>query len=89
MIEQRDPNIVHSGLSGLVTKDGVTVEVSIIRLENEQDWTLEVVNSSGTSIVWDEQFSSDEDAHAEFQRAVAEEGMTIFLDQGKVIPFKR
>jgi hypothetical protein len=34
MIE-RDPNIVHSGLSRTVKRDGVTVEVSIIRLEHE------------------------------------------------------
>ena len=34
MIE-RDPNIVRSGLSRTVKKDGVTVEVSIIRLEHE------------------------------------------------------
>lgn len=47
----RDPNIVISGLSGDFSKDGVTVEVHIVRLEHEKDWTLEVVNSSGTSIV--------------------------------------
>ncbi len=34
MIE-RDPNIVQSGLSRTVKRDGVTVEVSIIRLEHE------------------------------------------------------
>jgi hypothetical protein len=88
-MEQRDPNLVHSSLSGTVTKDGVTVEVSIVRLEIVPDWTLEVVNSAGTSIVWDELFSSDEEAYAEFQRAVVEEGMTIFLENGKLIPFKR
>jgi hypothetical protein len=88
-MKERDPNLVPSSLSGTFTKNGVTVEVSIIRLENKPDWTLEVINSSGTSIVWDDQFSSDEAAHAEFQRSVAEEGMTIFLETGNVIPFKR
>ena len=77
------------GLSGTVTKDGVTVEVSIVRLENETSWSLEVVNSSATSIVWDDLFLSDEDAYAEFQRTVAEEGIKTFLDRGNVIPFKR
>jgi hypothetical protein len=52
---------------------GVTVEVSIVRLENVPDWTLEVVNSA------------DEKAYAEFQRAVVEEGMTIFLENGNVV----
>ena len=49
MIE-RDPNIVQSGLSRTVKKDGVTVEVFIIRLEHETQWSLEVVNSAATSI---------------------------------------
>lgn len=68
----RDPNIIISGLSGDFTKVGVTVEVHIIRLEDGMDWTLEVVNSSGRSIVWDDPFASDEQAYAEFQRTVAE-----------------
>jgi hypothetical protein len=88
MMAQRDPNLIHSSLSGMFSKDGVTVEVSIIRLENEPKWTLEVVNPSGTSIVWDDQFSSDEEAHAEFHRTVVEEGMAIFLENGNVFPFK-
>jgi hypothetical protein len=88
-MNQREPNLVHSGLSGPVSKDGVTVEVSIVRLENEPNWSLEVVNSSGTSIVWDDLFSSDEEAYAAFQRTVAEEGMKSFLDRGNVVPFRR
>jgi uncharacterized protein len=86
---QRDPNIVTSGLSGVVTQDGIKVEICIYRLEHEKTWTLEVVNAVGTSVVWDEQFSSDEEAYAEFKRTVADEGMQAFLDQGNVIPFGR
>ena len=55
MIE-RDPNIVKSGLSRTVKKDGVAVDLTIIRLEHETEWSLEVINSAGTSIVWDNQF---------------------------------
>ena len=44
---------------------------------------------SGSSIVWDDLFSSDQDALAEFERTVAEEGISTFLDGGKVIPFSR
>jgi hypothetical protein len=87
-MKQRDPNIVNSGLSGIVTRDGVTVEVNILRLENDPSWSLEVVNSQGTSIVWDDLFTSDDDAFAEFERTVAEEGMKSFLDNGNVIPFR-
>ena len=89
IMRQRDPNLVISGLSGVVTQDGITVEICICRLEHEKPWTLEVVNAAGTSVVWDEPFSSDEDAYAEFKRTVANEGMQAFLDQGNVIPFRR
>jgi hypothetical protein len=77
MIE-RDPNIVKSGLLRTVQKDGVTVEVSIIQLEHQPEWSLEVINSTAASIVWNDLFASDEDAYAEFEPTVAEEGMRAF-----------
>lgn len=43
-MNERDPNIVTSSLSGIVTEQGVTVRVNIIRLENEPGWSLEVEN---------------------------------------------
>jgi hypothetical protein len=88
-MDQREPNLVYSSLSRTVTKDGLTVEVSIVRLENETWWSLDVVDPSGGSTVWDDQFSSDEEAYAEFERTVAEEGIRTFLEGGKVIPFRR
>lgn len=48
-MHERDPNIVTSSLSGVVTEQGVTVRVNIIRLENEPGWSLEVENEHGTS----------------------------------------
>jgi hypothetical protein len=87
-MSERDPNIVNSGLSRKVTHDRVTVEVSIIRLEHESEWLLEVVNTANTSTVY-ELFPTDEAAHAEFERTVAEEGMQTFLDSAKVIPLRR
>ncbi len=88
-MKERDPNLVTSGLSRSVTQDGVTVRLFICRLEYEAEWTLEVVNSAGTSIVWDQTFSSDDAADEEFLRTVNEEGMAAFLDRAKVIPFRR
>lgn len=67
MTGERDPNIVTSGLSGTVTEQGITVEVHIIRLEDEPGWTLEVVNHSGTSTVWDDPFVTDDAAWAAFR----------------------
>jgi hypothetical protein len=71
-MSERDSNIVKSGLSRTVKEDGFTTEVSIIRLEHETKWSLEIVNSTGRSIVWDDLFSSDDEAFAEFERTVAE-----------------
>ena len=88
-MSEREASIVNSGLSRKVTRDGVTVDVSIIRLEHEKEWSLEVVNAVNTSTVWDELFPTDEAAYAEFERTVAEEGMQAFLDSAKVIPFPR
>ena len=83
------PNIVYSELGGHFNQDGVSVEVVIVKLEGGSEWTLEVVNANGTSIVWDDAFLDDHEAYAEFQRTVTEEGMEAFLDQSNVVPFRR
>ena len=88
-MQQRDPNIVTSGLGRTVTENGITVQVHIYRLEHEAEWMLEVINAANTSIVWDDSFATDEAAFAAFRQTVAEEGMSTFLDSAKVIPFRR
>jgi hypothetical protein len=70
-----DPEIVTSDMSGAFTKEGVTGQVHIIRLQIDKEWTLEVVNSEGTSTVWDQPFENDVDAYSAFERVVEEEGM--------------
>lgn len=75
-----DPDIVESPLSQTVTVDGVTVQVRIFKLEEDDGWTLEVTNESGTSTVWEDPFPTDADAFEAFQRAVEAEGIETFLD---------
>jgi hypothetical protein len=88
----RDPNIVRSGLSGPITEQGVTVDVRIYRLEEQSGeqsgWSLEVVDSTATSTVWDELFETDELAFTVFRRTVVEEGIGVFVDRGNVIPIR-
>lgn len=84
----RDPNIVRSGLSGRVAKDGLAVDVEIYRFEGEPRWVLEVVDSTGASTVWDDQFDTDESAFATFQAVLADEGIQAFTER-KVIPFPK
>ena len=81
------PNLLYSEHCGHFSQDGVGVEVFIVKLEGGRYWTLEVVNSKGTSIVRDETFLDDHEAYVEFQRTVKEEGMGAILDQSNVIQF--
>ena len=74
-----DPKIVTSPLSGHVTRDGLTVDVQIYRMEGTSQWSLEVVDGEGASTVWDDLFPSDQDAYDEFLRTIKEEGISPFL----------
>jgi hypothetical protein len=73
-----DPKLIDSAHSGAVTREGVTIKLCIYRLEHTK-WTLEVVDSEGTSAVWDVEFETDDDALAEFERTVRESGMLEFV----------
>ena len=73
-----DPKIFDSKYNGYMTRDGVTIELCIYRLEQTK-WTLEVVDAAGTSTVWDKEFETDDDALAEFELTVRESGMLEFL----------
>ena len=76
---QEDRKIITSRLSGPVTQNGISVDVLIYRLEDSDEWALEVVDAEGTSTVWDDLFSSAEEAHAEFMRTLEDEGISCFL----------
>ena len=73
-----DPKLIASKHNGKFTRGGITVEVRIVRLEDTK-WTLEIVDQSGTSIVWDDEFDTDDAAHAEFLRSVETEGLDGIL----------
>ena len=80
-IHDDDPEIEKSPLSGLVTRDGITVSVQIYRVRNSTDgWSLEVVDAENTSTVWDEIFATDQDAYREFQRGLEAEGLPGLLE---------
>jgi len=85
----KTPNLNTSSLSCDFSQDGVLVKLSIYCIEGTDEWSLEVINESGTSIVWDDIFTSDADAYAAFLEVVAEEGMSAFADSGNVIEFPK
>jgi len=73
--EEDQPNITMSARSRLFEKEGHHVEVYIYKIEDGSLWTLEVVGPHGTATIWDEKFSSDEDAWNAFLKAIEEEGI--------------
>ena len=82
----QDHELEHSQLSGLFTRESITVEVQIYRFAGTADaWTLEVVDQEGGSTVWTERFFTDQAAHKAFLRAVEEEGMSQFLEPGETL----
>lgn len=73
-----DPEIITSRFRGRFSKDGITVDVQIYRLDGPP-WTLDVVDTESTPIVWDDPFPTDEAAYAQFLRAVAAEGLASII----------
>jgi hypothetical protein len=81
MVED-DPEIEYSPLCGTVTREGVAVRVEIYRLAiGGEGWSLEVIDQEGASTVWDDLFSTDQDAYAEFHRTLETEGIRSFAER--------
>ncbi len=74
------PGLIYSPLCREVTAAGMKIKVMIVRIEEEPGWTLEVVNSNGTSIVYSDKFESDAEADFAFKRTMAQEGVLAFVD---------
>jgi uncharacterized protein len=77
-----DPKIIHSALSRTVREGGTEVRIDIYRLETT-DWSLEVVDETGASTVWDELFPTDQAALDEAMKTIREEGIRTFLTGGR------
>ena len=78
-----DPVLVTSSLSQGLEEDGHVFEINIFRLEEQRDWTLEVVDRDGTSHVWDDPFPSEAAALSEAQTAIRAEGPAAFMAGGR------
>jgi hypothetical protein len=56
-------SVIYSALSRTVREGDTEVRIDIYRLETT-DWSLEVVDETGASTVWDELFPTDQAAPA-------------------------
>ena len=84
-----DPNLVISGLSQRTSVDGHKLQIEIVRLEHETNWSLEIVDEDGTSTVWDDLFDTDQAALDEAFKVIREEGLSAFRDSGNVVQFPK
>jgi hypothetical protein len=73
-----DPKLIHSALSCTIREDGTEVRIDIYRLEST-DWSLELVDETGASTVWNDLFPNDKAALDEALKTIREEGIRTFL----------
>ena len=74
-----EPKLIESSLCDKIERDGISLEVAIYRSEDSQ-WILELVDESGTSIVWDEQFATDRAALDELMKTIDRDGIRAIVE---------
>ena len=70
--------IITSKLSRKFTRDGITIEILIYRVDADPSWQLEVVDAAGGSTVWEDLFETEQDALNEAFQTIASEGIASF-----------
>ncbi|MGC4024408.1 MAG: hypothetical protein QM744_04185 [Mesorhizobium sp.] len=78
-----DPKPIRSPLSQTVTSDGITIEVEIFRFEDEDGWTLELVDEEWNSTVYHDKFETDQAAWEAFQEDLKAEGLEALLHENE------
>lgn len=74
-----DPMLEMSPFSQEISSGGHTLKIEIYRLEDEDNWALEVVDEFGNSTVWDDVFQTESAALIEAKKSILEETVTRFI----------
>ena len=74
-----EPDIVESRLCSTIERDGISLRVEIYR-GDDREWILEVVDEDGNSIVWTDQFATDQAAMDELMRTIKVEGIRSIVE---------
>lgn len=77
-----EKELVLSELRQTVSRDSTFVEIEIYRLEDDDTWTLEVVDETNASTVWDNKYPTEQAALDEALRVINEEGIRSFMKPG-------
>ena len=75
-----DPEIVMSPLCREITGDGTKIQVDIYHGEDDSGWILEVIDEENASTVWDEPFTTDQEALDAIMEVIKQDGIRSFLD---------
>jgi len=76
---EEEPEIELSDLSQVIISGGKNLSVEIYRIKGTEEWSLEIVDETGNSTVWDDTFSSDSAAITEAKKAILEETAEAFI----------
>lgn len=82
-----EPNLVTSHLTQKILVEETYLSLEIYRLEDQDFWTLEVVDDEGTSTVWDDEFSSDKEALDAALNEIDKVGVNGFRLYSNVLAF--
>ena len=74
-----EPDIIDSPLCRTIERDGISLRVEIYSGDDRQ-WILEVVDQGGTSIVWDDKFTTDQAALDELMKTIELEGIRSIVE---------
>lgn len=81
-VQKTDPDeskLILSELCQAVMVDGHRFEIEIYRLEEQDRWTLEVIDFEGSSYVWDDKLGSDFEAKQVAVETLNNEGAAGFI----------
>jgi len=70
--------LIHSKLCQVVSGEGTQVDIQIYR-SKDSNWSLEVIDETGASTVWDDLFPTDQMALDEALKTIQEEGIRVFM----------
>lgn len=75
-----EPELVYSSLCQTIEVEGQEVRIEIYKMEDEKQWSLELVDEANSSLVWDELFDSDFLALNAARQTLKEEGLAAFTN---------
>lgn len=75
-----EPILQISPLSQMISSGGKTVRVEIFKLDDEDEWSLEIEDEFGYSSAWDETFKTETAALTEAKKAILAEGISSFVE---------